>query len=261
MERHKVSSISMKRTIHQQKVPAKKDEHAAIDTLVDPHEVEWFHWIQDFTDKLTFKRIFVVLMTGLLITFITMIYENRSSIFQSIYSVISPQQDNTWEVSQATKDQLIALVETSTVIKMAAITDIDLQKNRRVIKFRRLNDPDSVNIKAKADALLPQPVFNDDARNTQQIVGVLNNEFVCSPYNETSYYHFFPDLGKRMPVVCRIAIPPFYGNFIGMLTLGLKITPTKQELDSIRIEATRIAIEIYLRDVKKSGNQRSSSPK
>jgi hypothetical protein len=225
--------------------------------------MEWFQWVQDFTDKLTFRRILMVLFAGFLITFTTVVFENRAALFQSIYAAVTSQNETaSWEISRATQDQLITLVQTSSLIKMAVILDVDLQKNRSIVRFRQLNDPDELEIKRKANAILPQAVFDYDPKNTQQMVGVLNNEFVCAQFQDTSYQRYFPELGKRMPVICSIAIPPFYGRFVGILTLGLNTIPTKQELDGIRIEASRLAVEIYLRDVvKKTGTSKQSSPK
>lgn len=234
-------------------------------TLVEDQRsgMEWFQWVQDFADRLTAKRIFTVLLAGLLITFVTSIFENRSEVFQSAYSFISTKEETgNWEISRQTQDQLITLAQTSSLVKMVSVMDVDLQKNRRVARFSHWNDPDSAEIKLKSAKILPQSVFDYDPKNTQQMVGILNNEFVCAPVQDTHYQRFFPELSKRMPVVCGIAIPPFYGRFVGILTLGLRTNPTKQELDSLRLEASRLAVEIYLRDVlKKPSSMKQSAPK
>jgi hypothetical protein len=64
-----------------------------------------------------------------------------------------------------------------------------------------------------------------------------------------------------MPAVCRLAIPPFVGQFVGMVTVGLSKQVTKQEMDTIRLEVSRLAVEIYLSDVvKKQPVQNSKAP-
>ena len=213
---------------------------------------EWFQWIQDFADRLTIKRIITVLLTGFLITFLTLIFENRDLVFQEVYaSATGRDQPSGWEVSKTTQDQLIGLVKRAPLVKLVMVTEVDLQKNRRIVRFWHLDDPDESAVRAKSATLLPQAVFDYDPKNTQQMVAILNNEFVCSRFQDTVYQRFFPDLNKRMPVICRVAIPPFYGRFVGILTIGLNAAPTKEEQDSIRIEASRIAVEVYLRDVVK----------
>lgn len=212
--------------------------------------LEWFHWIQDFTDKLTLKRIFTVLLAGLLITTLTLMYENRQQIFEgAVAYATNKKAEEAWVVTTETQASLNNLIKSTPIVKFAMITEVDLQKNKRVPLFWVLDDPNEAFIRAKANTLLPQAVFDYDAKNTQQMVAILNNEFVCAKFQDTVYQRFFPDLGKRMPIVCRLAIPPFYGRFVGILTIGLSAIPTKEENDSVRLEASRLAVEIYLRDV------------
>lgn len=218
----------------------------------EKEEFDLFQWIQDFTDKLTVKRILTVLLTGFLITFLTLTFENRDLVFKTIYaSITGGDQPAAWEVSRTTQDKLTELVAQSAIIKMAMVTEVDLQKNRRIVRYWHLDDQDEQAVRLKSATLLPQAVFDYDPKNTQQMVAILNNEFVCSHFQDTVYQRFFPDLAKRMPVICRVAIPPFYGRFVGILTVGLSSAPTKQEYDSLRIEVSRIAVEVYLRDVVK----------
>ena len=98
---------------------------------------------------------------------------------------------------------------------------------------------------------LPQAVFDYDAKNTTQMVAILSNEFKCDPYKDTIYFRYAPELENNLPTVCRLAIPPFVGQFVGFITVGMSKEMTKQELDSIRLEVSRIAVEIYLNDVIK----------
>lgn len=215
--------------------------------------VEWWQFIQDIVDKLTLKKILLVLIAGVILIAATLFYENRNIIFSAGVDAINNNSSTptSWTVSEETKSQLTALVRNSPLIKAALITEVDLQKNRRIPRWWFLEDEQETQIRMKAASLLAQPVFDYDPKNTQQMVSVLNNEFSCVPYTDTIYQRLFPDLGPRMPTVCRLAIPPFYGRFAGILTFGLEVVPSKAEQDSIRLEASRIAVEIYLRDVVK----------
>jgi len=219
-------------------------------------KLSWVPAIQDFTDKLTITRIVTALFAGIMFTGMMMVYENRDLIFEKIYNTGQRPQPSAmllsvWDVTPKTKEDLISLVKGSSLISFALITEVDLQKNRSTAKHWFLDDPNEAQIRARASTALPQAVFDYDAKNTQQMVGVLNNDFVCAKFTDTIYVRSFPDLAKRVPVICRIAIPPFYGKFVGILTFGLRVQPTKDELDSIRLEASRLAVEIYLRDILK----------
>lgn len=207
--------------------------------------------IQDFTDKLTIRRILNVLIAGTLALLLYTAYEYRGKIFNSVIASVTQAEPTDWEISHSEKD-LRALVDNNEMVKFVLVTQVDLRKNRRVPRFWHLDDPDVSLIKQKAAQLLPQAVFDYDEKNTQQMVAVLNNEFVCSKYEDTIYMRHFPELQKRMPYICRIAIPPFYGRFVGILTFGLALEPTKDQIDGLRLEASRLAVQIYIHDVIKN---------
>lgn len=208
--------------------------------------------IQDFTDALTLRRILVAVLTTLLLMGTYTLYENRLLAFDKALSFFSTKDSpKNWELSDASKNSLNALVATNGLVKMIMITEVDLQKNRHSPRFWKLQDPLENVMKQRVANMLPQAVFDYDAKNTQQMVAVLNNEFVCSRFQETALHRVFPEIAKNTPVVCRIAIPPFYGRFVGVLTFGLVDQPTKDQFDALRIEAARISVEIYLRDIVK----------
>lgn len=201
---------------------------------------------QDFTDALTIRRILTAMLAGLLALVLYTGFENRASLFSA---VAIGQQNEDWSVEESSSKELVNIVKSSSVIKLILVTQVDLRKNRSTTKFWHLSDPDSSTIKQKADSMLPMAAFDYDQKNTQQLVAVLNNEFVCSKTEDTIFNRNFPELTKRMPYICRVAIPPFYGRFVGMLTFGLYTEPSKDQLDALKIEASRISIQIYLRDV------------
>lgn len=220
--------------------------------------VEILQAVQDFTDKLTVKRVILALCVGALTTILTFSFENRDVIFHKFYSKFNDfDHPALWEVSAQSKTQLINLVKTDSIINMVLVTEIDLQKNRRLPKFWNLSSAFEPQVRKKVESMLPQPVFDYDSKNTKQMVGVLNNEFVCTRFEDTVFYRHFPYLVKEIPVICRIAIPPFYGRFVGIMTIGLKQHPTKDELDAIRIEAASLAVEVYIRDINKTNKKRS----
>ena len=213
---------------------------------------DWLQAIQDLSEKLTLARIGTILLTGILATFVMIVFENRDAIFQTAYrAVASPEEPSNWGVSSKSQEELTAVVRNSGIINFIAVTEVDLQKNKRFPRWWFLEDALAPEFSARLKLLLPQPVFDYDPKNTRQMVAVLNNELVCSRFQDTSWNRFFPDLAKISPVICRLAIPPFYGRFVGILTFGLDRQPTRAEVDLIRLEASRLAVEIYLRDVMK----------
>jgi hypothetical protein len=209
-------------------------------------------FVQDVTDKLTLGKIFIVLLFGILGTVLTLTYENRALVFQKVLAATKGSSEITgWELSDSTKAQMVGMARGSQWINMVLITEIDLQKNRRIPKYWFLDSPQEPTIKNRTTVLFPQPVFDLDAKNTQQMIGILNNEFVCNPIEDTVFFKLFPELQKEMPYICRLSIPPFYGRFVGILTVGLRKVPTKDELEQVRIDLARFSVEVYLNDVTK----------
>lgn len=212
-------------------------------------------FLEDIIDTLTFKRVGLIALMTLIALIMFSIYENRSKIFTNITEpnaqVIDNQAASTWTLSEGSKTGLMVLAR-GTKVGMVLISDVDLRKNRRNARFSFLDDPTIVLEPGAKQALgLPLPVFDYDAKNTQQMVSVLSNEFRCDPYRDTIFYRHAPELESKFPTVCRIAIPPYVGNFVGFLTVGLVPDVSKPELDSIRLEVSRLAVEIYLNDVNK----------
>jgi hypothetical protein len=81
------------------------------------------------------------------------------------------------------------------------------------------------------------------------MLAVLDNKFHCVKTEDTVYMRFFPDMPKTLPYVCRLAVPPFAGQFAGFATLFLTRQPSASDVEALKIELTRISIEMYLRDI------------
>lgn len=215
-------------------------------------------FLEDIIDTLTFKRVGLIALLTVVALILFSVYENRTKIVTNItkpeQEIINNQTPTTWTLSDSSKAGLIALAR-GTKVGMLIISDVDLKKNRRSSRFNYIDDQTIVLEAGARQALsLPLPVFDYDARNTQQMVSVLSNEFRCDPYRETIYYRYAPELEVNYPIVCRIAIPPFVGNFVGFLTVGVVPGASQSELDQIRLEVSRLAVDIYMNDVNKATN-------
>lgn len=221
-------------------------------------------FLEDTIDTLTFKRVGLLFLATLIGLTLFSLFENRNNIvnyFTKAHIVATDDEGAiTWTLSEANKSALINLTKT-TAVTFVSISDVDLKKNRRLIRWFYINDP---NLKPSPDALkafaLPQAVFDYDAKNTQQMVATLSNDFRCDPYKDTIFYRYGPELIDQLPTICRIAIPPFVGQFAGFLTIGIGKQVPQNELDSIRLEVSRLAVQIYLTDVNKKPTTAPVSP-
>lgn len=211
-------------------------------------------FLSDMIDALNWKRAGLLLLFAALTVLLLMLFENRTTIFNRLVDPIPIERlAIPWEVSEQSKEEMKALTRLP-LVGGVLLTEVDLKKNRRITKFWYVTDTNFREEATRiASTLLPQAFFDTDSRNNEQMLEVLNNQFVCSPVEETVFVRFFPNIKKTYPTICRLAVPPFSGHFAGLVTIFLNRTPTASEVDSLKIEITRVSVEMYLRDVKKRG--------
>jgi hypothetical protein len=208
-------------------------------------------FLNDMIDALTWKRAGLILLFGAFTVLLLMLFENRTTIFNRLVDHTPVEElSSTWEISEQSKKELINTTRIP-LVGAVLLSEADLKKNRRITKFWHVSDPtlrqQVVQVMA---SVLPQAFFDTDHKNNEQMLAVLNNQFVCTPSTETLFIRFFPDITKTYPVVCRLAVPPFSGHFAGIITIFLTKTPTPTEVDSLKIEITRVSVELYLRDIQ-----------
>jgi len=210
-------------------------------------------FLEEMIDALTFRRVALLALLATITISLLAIFENRSAVFAAIYKTAEEQTSVAWTLSNESKNQMIQLTAPDrNLVGVVILSDVDLKKNRRNPKFLFIKDKaDSDKVMPMVSKLLPQALFDYDSKNTEQMVAMLNNEFKCVPTSETHYTRFFPELVAKYPVSCRIAVPPFFGEFAGYITAILTRKPTAAEYDALKIEMNRIAIETYLRDISK----------
>lgn len=209
--------------------------------------------LEELTETLNFRRVVLITLLLIISIFLFIGFDNREIVFSKVFQsrIEGGKPVDEWTLSDKSKNSLIQLTKVAP-ISYVGIIDVDLKKNRRSLKYRYINNSELQSILEKHNSsLLPQAVFDYDAKNTQQMVSILSNEFSCAKTQDTVFFRWFPEVVKTMPSICRLAIPPFVGQFVGFVVIGINQQISKSEMDSIRLEVSRIAVEIYLRDVIK----------
>lgn len=208
-------------------------------------------FLEEMIEALTFKRIALLSLLASVTIAMLSVYENRTAMFAALYKTAVIPSVVKWDLSAESQDRLKGLTK-SGLIGALLLSDVDLKRNQRTIKFHYIKDSklaeDGALIISK---LIPQALFDIDSKNTDQMVSMLNNEFKCVPAKDTSMVRFIPNFTKYYSTVCRLAVPPFFGEFVGYITVMLVRAPDEHEFDSLKIELNRVAVEIYLRDITK----------
>jgi hypothetical protein len=209
-------------------------------------------FLSDMIDALTWQRVGLLCALGVVTVSLLVAFENRASIFNQVFGHESlKEQVIVWEVSNDSKDELKNLTK-QTFVGGVLLSEIELKKNRRITKYWHVEDAKlKQSITSLLSTLLPQAVFDTDRKNNEQMLLVLNNQFRCVPTIDTPLAKLLPDMPKILPYVCNLAVPPYVGDFAGVITVALKREPTAEEINSLKIEVTRISIELYLRDIQR----------
>lgn len=183
----------------------------------------------------------------------------RSLIFVSIISVLlyivtllieadgANDRSNLLVITDTTGQTIKDVVDRDTYIVGIQIVTVDFKHNRKIETYavtdiQALNEIYRIFIET---SVVNVPLFREDNGKNRNILRLMNGEFVCVPFKESSAYRYAPQAEMYVKYVCGIAIPPNqYNNFSGILTLYLNNTPSEQILDELFIFARSTSLRI-----------------
>lgn len=176
-------------------------------------------------------------------------YEQREQLVEAAGGAVTPTTH--FKVSTEMQDRIRVMVNNSSLITTITVLEANLKINERDIVFRYGDDP-SVNDNWEREYSKNgtiQPIFTRDSGNNAQMVALVNGEFNCYKFSDTVNKDIVPQNERRTPVVCRISLPPYYGEFAGYLGFALSRTPSPAEQDELQLEARRLANEIFFKNI------------
>jgi hypothetical protein len=208
-------------------------------------------FLEGLIDALTFRRaaLLAILATACLLLLST--YENRAVIFSELYrsaAATTPQ----WEISGESRTSLERLGKAANVGGVL-VSRVDLKKNQRAIMYAVSSDPAEMGfLSGVVSKTAAQTLFDGDQKNTEFMVAMLNNEFLCSPSKDNSMLmRTIPNFDQKYSVVCRMAVPPYFGQFAGYLIALITSDLSETQVDTLRLQMNQTAIDLYLQDVNK----------
>lgn len=198
---------------------------------------------------LNLKKVFLLALVSLCAILLFAGYENRVRIVEEVGG--QAKVTAKFKVSADLQDRIKTYVNSSSLITTMTVLSADLKINERDIVYR-YSDSAVLNElweKKFRETGTARPIFTKDTQNNSQMVSVVNGEFSCTPYAETVNAGIVPEAAKLTPVICRVSLPPYYGEFSGYITLSLVKVPTDAERGELQLEAKRIANEIFFKNV------------
>lgn len=210
-----------------------------------------FAFVENLIDLLTLRRVSLLSLLSSICIVLFVMFENRAAIFATLYKSAERTALIEWSLSNESKAEISNLTSIHPV-GIVMLSDVDLKKNRRTVKAFYARDAEiDKQLQSEISKVSSIALFDFDAKNTEQMVAMLNNEFLCVPTIDVVYNKIFANLSDRFPITCAVAVPPFFGEFVGYITIILFDTPSQLEVDALKIEANKLAVDIYFRDVSK----------
>lgn len=133
------------------------------------------------------------------------------------------------------------------VIGIQIIT-VHFQRNIQLDTYISIDDSSVREIYTRFlyNKVIETPFFNSDLESNQRLIRLINGDFFCIPYTDSTAGKLAPAAGEFIKTVCAIGIPPQrYGEFTGMLVIYLKDPPDSSEIDSLFLFARDLSAKIY----------------
>lgn len=159
-----------------------------------------------------------------------------------------PSAVNVLNLSTALKSEIDSTVRKNPVITAVQIVTIHFPQNVKVGTYMSV---DNVQLQEVYDSyvrnkVFETPLFDADSAINQRTLKLINGEFLCSPFSESTAHKYAPAAGAYIKWVCALGIPPYHnGEFLGILTIYLKDIPTKEETESLFLYSRDLSIKIY----------------
>lgn len=175
-------------------------------------------------------------------------YEHRTALYE--FTISQPRPGNeigiTFSVSEKSKQLIKSIVNDNNAIEGIAILSADLRLNERVDLFHYSNPKKNIDESFMINKL---PLFTKSYDNNKIIVKLLNGEFSCGPYSESTLAKAYPDKNKNILTICSLSLPPYYGDFSGYIMMALNTDPDIESQLRIKQQLESLASDVYLRDV------------
>lgn len=209
-----------------------------------PHIKRILEWI-------SLKRIIMLGLGSIVWIFSLTLFENRAMVFDAFNKTERLTRENTHlKLSEPLMKKIEEVTNTHPEVNFIMVVGASIALNQREMIYWHTNVPaveldiqDYIKENGKFGVLLSR----DDESNVA-IIRAINGEFAC--YN-TAKSLMVPNLNAVTKKVCRVSIPPYYGQFSGYLTFGLIKDITPEQLSVLRKDAVEITSEIYFDNLKR----------
>lgn len=206
-----------------------------------------------FLNILSWRKFFLLLAFTTLTGITIGLFENRNAMYEFIsHSNFSRSPPHDYALSEGSIAEIEHMLRQADLIVGIQVSIIDFNKNTRKTIYVGIDDDNLKLIYQQyiQSSITDLPLFNSDVENNVRISRLINGEFVCVSFKDTSAYSVLPNVAPLVDTICSNAIPPYYGKFTGILSIYLKRQPTTLELDQLRTLSKSMSLSIFERDFR-----------
>ena len=214
-------------------------------------------FVSKLVTAITFKKVLLWTLAGVLAVIGYTAYERRSDLFEATKiggSAVTPGNPvgSIFVVGDLTKKNISTFVKDEKNVVGFTVVSVDIRLNVRnqLFFFADQTSPNPPTL-APLASLARLPFFTKNDENNRLMIKLINGEFVCAPYNAGSSLVIAASPGANRDVVtiCRASLPPYYGHFSGFISVLLNTDPDVEEQVRLKQAIEAMATEIYFRDV------------
>lgn len=187
------------------------------------------------------KKVHVILVAAIVIAgifYVTKAFPDKGN---------PDRPDEILRITTTVKTEIDDAVQKSKLITGIHIVSVDFKKNIRIETYMSIDNVVLQNMYTMfiQDQAVKTPFFNNDKENNARMIRLIQGDFVCVPYKNSTAYKYAPSAETYVKYVCGLGIPPqHYNNFSGILTLYLTEVPAQQQLDQLFIFTRSLSIKI-----------------
>jgi hypothetical protein len=190
--------------------------------------------------------------TALLSISIFTAYENRNQIYARLTEVPTSNMSGlSFIVGDQTKNLIKEYVTGNDDILGMGVLGADLRQNeaRSLYFFSDDNALDNLNENFQQAGINRFPLFTNSEQSNIEVIKIINGEFSCTPFRDTSFSVIFPELNSTINFLCRGSIPAYYGYFSGYIIVFVKGPMNPDIVALLKLSTEKLATEVYFRDV------------
>lgn len=203
---------------------------------------------------LSLKRVATLGITAVVIITSITLFENRTQLVDGVKHRNSSERsvsDEPFKISPASDELIKTFVRKNSEVTMVSIVSVNMRVlQRHPVYFYTLDPAVKQMVDSYAQSKnLTQPFFNQDEKNDNQMVSLMNGEFQCVKFDETVNATIFPGIKNKVKFICRVGLSPYHGQFSGYISALLSDVPTSYKQQELRLEMVQLATSIYMADV------------